>query len=58
MKWKTCSDQGDGRIRIVRRFAIFPICAGDHATWLQWVNIEQRYSDNWADDGWKNVRFV
>lgn len=51
-----------GDIRVVRRFAILPICANYEWRWLEWVEIKQEYSEYWDDttngDCWYNVEFV
>ena len=57
MKFKI-DNPSDGDTRIIRRFALFPICTKNEMRWLEWVYIEQRWSDNYADDGWHNYRFV
>lgn len=57
MKWKVPKHK-DGDTRIIKRFALFPICTLTEIAWLQWVLIEQEWSDNWADDGWHNIRFI
>jgi hypothetical protein len=48
----------DGEIRTIRRFALFPICTLSEMRWMEWVTLQQKYSRNYADDGWHNERFL
>ena len=57
MKWNIPNFR-DGDTRNIRRFALFPVCTPTEMRWLEWVVIEQEWSDNWADDGWHNKRFI
>lgn len=42
-----------GDKRIIKRFALFPIHAGNSVRWLERCNIEQQYLNHW-----NNLRFV
>ena len=55
---KRYSDPLDGEKRVVSRFCLFPKHLDGMMVWLERARIEQRYDSNYADDGWKNVRFV
>jgi hypothetical protein len=58
MKWKNPNPK-DGDVRIIKRFALFPINTPHETRWLEFVRIEQRYEGyNWADDGWQNTQFI
>ena len=48
----------DGDERIIKRFALFPKTTPNELRWLEWCYIQQRYSNNYADDGWHNIGFV
>ena len=40
MRWKKPKD---GKIKIKRKFAIFPICIDDETRWFEWVTIKYVY---------------
>lgn len=48
----------NGTIRIVRRFAIFPIVCRNETRWLQMVTFKQRFEITWYDSEWTNVEFI
>lgn len=52
-----------GEHRVVKRFALFPIwCQSGEWAWLEWVNVEQMYTQYWQgvrlSNGWVDMRFV
>lgn len=51
-----------GQRRIIRKFAILPIFTSNECRWLEWVKLEQEYSEYWDDetngDRWINIRFI
>jgi hypothetical protein len=57
MKWNN-ENPRDGDYRTIELFAWLPICTPNETRWLEWCTILQRYSGNWADDGWRNIRFI
>lgn len=51
----------NGDTRIVKRFAYFPIRAGDEMRWLEIVNIKQKlivYGDIDVPYVWENIEFI
>ena len=57
MTWKY-NDPKHGDTRTVTRFLLFPKHLEGVAKWLCRVNIIQEYEgQNYADDGWKDVKF-
>lgn len=57
MKWSN-KPNFEGETRVVIKFALFPITADGETVWLEWVHLQQTYSTNYADSGWKNTAFV
>lgn len=53
MRWMRPRDRD---FRIIRRFALFPICINREYCWLETVYIEQKYNDYAL--AWVNKRFV
>ena len=45
-------------VKIVKKFALFPITVGEETRWLEWVNIKyvyygKTYTFSFCDGGWK-----
>lgn len=57
MRWKV-KNPNEGDIRIVRKFAFFPIQADDEIRWLERVTIAQKYYSDYDGSGWNNLYFV
>lgn len=56
MRWKRVQT---GDERIVRRFALFPICINNDVRWLEWCLIKQQtYDVSYYINPWFNVSFI
>lgn len=55
MKW---NEPAIGAIRIISRFAFFPITAGHEKCWLERVYITQKYFRAVFGNSWINMKFT
>ena len=44
--------------RVIKRFALFPVRAGNEVKWLETYYILQRFYSLWHEIGWENIKFV
>ena len=59
MTWKIKQKKPyEGNFRYVRRFALFPIRAGQEVKWLEVCYIRQRRWISWGAEGWENDKFI
>lgn len=47
-----------GEVRIIKKFAVFPIKICREIRWLETVTIAQRYGYDWTGECWYNMHFV
>lgn len=45
-------------VRVIKRFSILPIRAGNETRWLERVMILQKYIPGAPSFGWHNVKFL
>lgn len=57
-KLKNKSNKSNKGTRIIRRFALFPIKAGNKIKWLEVCYILQREWNLGYESGWEHVKFV
>lgn len=48
-----------GDVRVVKRFALFPMYIGEEGRWLQWVRVKQTFNKSFFNsDWWSNSEFL
>jgi len=58
MRWNTKPYPKHRDIRIVSKFALFPIWIDGEYRWLERVSIQQRYFSDWDISEWDNIKFI
>jgi len=57
-KVKVDTSPMQGKERIIKRFALFPRFFFGYWIWMEWYELKQIYSANYADSGWETVALI